>query len=160
MVARCIQNGYPVDPEVERSDAEKRERRLLPMSLSLVSAIVLSAALMNVEADSLPYLDPPSPWWPSYSYAFREEDSILREQGEKLLLNNASPRPYGISVVIVLIDAEYARVRNARIKRGREYFLYAGGDEWREQRLRWVKSIWRKVHWNRRLSRGLLGSRS
>jgi hypothetical protein len=83
------------------------------MSLSLVSAIVLSTAMMNVEVDSLPYLDPPSPWWPSYSYPFRGGDSILREQGEKLLLNNAEPRPYGTEAVIVLVNAEYERVRDA-----------------------------------------------
>ncbi|TKB75934.1 MAG: hypothetical protein E8D46_00875 [Nitrospira sp.] len=83
------------------------------MSLSLLSVIVLSTAVMNVEVDALPYLDPPSPWWPSYSYALRGGSSILREQGEKLLLNEVEPDPYGINAVIVLIDAEYDWVRNA-----------------------------------------------
>ena len=43
------------------------------MSLSLISAVLLSTAMMNVEVDSLPYLDPSSPWWPSYSYGNRGE---------------------------------------------------------------------------------------
>jgi hypothetical protein len=84
----------------------------VPMSLSLLSAMVLSTALMNVEADSLSYLDPPSPWWPSYSYAFSGGNSILREQGERLLLRETEPLGYRTYAVIALVNAEYERVRD------------------------------------------------
>lgn len=83
------------------------------MSLSLLSAIVLSTALMNVEADSLPYLDPPSPWWPSYPYAFSGGNSILREQGERLLLRETEPSGYRTYATIALVNSEYERVRDA-----------------------------------------------
>jgi hypothetical protein len=98
---------------VERDDEEKRKGRLLPMSLSLISAILLSTAVMNVEVDALPYLAPPSPWWPSYSYVLKGGDSILREQGEKLLMNAALSEPHKIPSVIVLVNGEYEKVRDA-----------------------------------------------
>lgn len=83
------------------------------MSTSLLSAVLLSTALMNVEVDSLPYVDPPSPWWPSYSYVFSRGNSILREQGEKLLLRDKDPDDaYGTYAVIVLVNAKYERVRD------------------------------------------------
>ncbi|THJ24716.1 MAG: hypothetical protein CAF45_004030 [Nitrospira sp. CG24E] len=82
------------------------------MSGALLSAVVFSAALMNVEADSLPFLDPPSPWWPSYSYAFRGGNSILREQGEKLLLQDYKRPGYSAYAIIALIDFDYEGVRD------------------------------------------------
>jgi hypothetical protein len=97
---------------VEGADAEKRKGRFLPMSLSLLSAVLLSTAVMNVEVDALPYVAPPSPWWPSYSYVFSRGNSILREQGERLLLRDKDPDDaYGTYAVIVLVNAKYERVR-------------------------------------------------
>jgi hypothetical protein len=79
--------------------------------MTLVSTILFSVTLMNVEADSLPYYDPPSPWVPSYSYAFKGASSILREQGEKLLLMNAEAPAYRTDHVIALVSKDYSSVR-------------------------------------------------
>ena len=80
------------------------------MSMTLVSTILFSVTLMNVEADSLPYYDPPSPWVPSYSYAFKGASSILREQGEQLLLINTESPAYGTTHVIALVTKDYRSV--------------------------------------------------
>jgi hypothetical protein len=74
------------------------------MSVTLASTLLFAVTVMNVEADALLYYDPPSPWWPSYSYAFTRGSSILREQGEKLLLMNAEPPVYGTTSVIALVN--------------------------------------------------------
>jgi len=52
------------------------------MTLRVFSAMVLMAVL-NVDAESLPYFDPLSSWWPSWSYG---DGTISREQNEKLVL--------------------------------------------------------------------------
>lgn len=79
------------------------------MSLTLASTVLIAAAVVNGEADSLPYYDPPSPWLPSYSYAFKGASSILREQGEQLLL--ISPEsPYRATDVIALVNRRYDEV--------------------------------------------------
>jgi hypothetical protein len=75
----------------------------------LASAILIAAAVLNVEADFLPYYDPPSPWVPSYSYAFKGASSILREQGERLLLTD-SDSPHRATYVIVLINRRFDEV--------------------------------------------------
>jgi hypothetical protein len=84
----------------------------LSMSVTLASTILFAVTVMNVEAESLPYYDPPSPWWPSYSYAFTGGGSILREQGEKLLLMSAEPPAHGTSSVIALVNGKYGKVRD------------------------------------------------
>ncbi|MDP3092885.1 MAG: hypothetical protein Q8N04_19610 [Nitrospira sp.] len=81
------------------------------MSIALISTILFSATLMNVNAEDLPYYDPPSPWIPSYSYAFKGASSILREQGEKLLLMNAETPVYRADHVIALMSMDYDSVR-------------------------------------------------
>lgn len=82
------------------------------MSMTLASTILFAVTVMNVEADSLPYYDPPSPWWPSYSYAFKGGSSILREQGEKLLLMSAEPPAHGTPSAIALVNGKYQKVRD------------------------------------------------
>lgn len=54
------------------------------MSFVVLSAVVLAAAVLNVDAESLQFKDPPSTsWWPShYSYG----SAIVRGQNEKVLL--------------------------------------------------------------------------
>lgn len=83
------------------------------MSMTLASTILFAVTVMNAEADSLPYYDPPPPWWPSYSYAFKGASSILREQGEKLLLMSSEPPAYRTPSAIVLVDGKYGKVRDA-----------------------------------------------
>ena len=46
------------------------------------------------------------------------------------------------------------------MKRGREHFLYAGGYEWREQRLRMGKAHQVKEYWSSRLHKGPLKPRN
>jgi hypothetical protein len=84
----------------------------LSMSMTLASTLLFAVTVMNVEADALPYYDPPSPWWPSYSYAFTRGSSILREQGEKLLVMNGEPPVYGTQSVIALVNGKYGKVRD------------------------------------------------
>ena len=79
------------------------------MSMTLASTILFAVTVMNVEADSLPYYNPPSPWWPSYSYAFKEGSPILREQGEKLLLMTRKTLPW---------DSERNRAREWKVSKG------------------------------------------
>lgn len=100
-------------------EADAREEDL-PMSVVLASTVLLSATIMNVGADSLPYYDPPPPWWPSYSYAFKGASSILREQGETLLLMRAEPPPYRTTHVIALVSKDYGPVREQLRKQVQE----------------------------------------
>lgn len=88
----------------------------LSMSMTLVTTFLLSATLTNIDADALPYYDPPSPWIPSYSYAFKGASSILPERGEKLLLMNAEIPVYRTYHVIALVSG--------RDRVGTAYFRY------------------------------------
>jgi hypothetical protein len=47
------------------------------------------------------------------SYAFRGGNSILREQGEKLLLRDNERDAYHAYAVIALVTSDYERVRDA-----------------------------------------------
>ncbi|MEC4891261.1 MAG: hypothetical protein RI101_14515 [Nitrospira sp.] len=82
------------------------------MSIVLASTVLLAATVMNVNADSLPFYEPPSPWIPSYSYAFKGASSILREQGEKLLLMNGESPAYRATHVIALVTKDYKSIRD------------------------------------------------
>lgn len=92
------------------------------MSTVLLSAYVLAATVMNVEAESLPRYTPP-PWWlPSYSYAFTGASSIPRELGETLVMEsigeNGERRAENLpaSSIVVLVTAAYAKARAALLQ--------------------------------------------
>ncbi|SPP64041.1 hypothetical protein [Nitrospira lenta] len=86
------------------------------MSATFLSAYVLAAALMNVEAESLPMYIPP-PWWlPEPSYAFTGASSIPRELGEKLVMERTGEDAHRALSIVVLVTAEYAKVRAALLQ--------------------------------------------
>lgn len=86
------------------------------MSAVFLSAYLLAATIMNVEAESLPMYVPP-PWWlPSYSYAFTGASSIPREQGETLILRSTEEEAGRALSIVVLVTAEYAKVRAALLQ--------------------------------------------
>lgn len=78
--------------------------------MSLLTTAILATTVMNATADDLPFYIPPSPWIPSYSYAFKGASSILREQGEKLLLMNGESLAYRTDHVIVLVNKGHEEV--------------------------------------------------
>lgn len=82
------------------------------MSIIFASTVLFAATVMNANADSLPFYDPPSPWIPSYSYAFKGASSILREQGEKLLLRNGESPVYGATHVIAFVSRDFKNIRD------------------------------------------------
>lgn len=85
------------------------------MSTTFLSAYLL-AAMMNVEAESLPMYIPP-PWWlPEPSYAFTGASSIPRELSEKLVMERTGEEAYRALSIVVLVTAEYAKVRAALLQ--------------------------------------------
>jgi hypothetical protein len=68
---------------------ERKEN--LSMSMTFLPTVLLAMTIMNVDAESLPYYDPPPSWIPSYSYAFKGASSILREKKEILMIPTHGP---------------------------------------------------------------------
>ncbi len=80
------------------------------MTLTLIPAAVFAATVFNIEAESLPYFDPPPAGRPSWSYAFTGAGSIPRELNEKLLLFKGESHSVTADSLIALVNQEYSLI--------------------------------------------------